>query len=445
MNKLKIGVVSLGCDKNRVDTEVMLGRLTDCGFEITSDPSLAEIIIVNTCAFLESSRKESIDTVLEMARYKKTGKCKKIIVTGCLGQKFGDEVYKYLTEADSVVGTDEYDRIEEIVRATLQGQRGLYISGKDCITAGRRVLTTLPHVAYLKIADGCDNFCSYCLIPYIRGRYRSRKIEDIAAEAAELASTGVKELILVAQDTTRYGKDIYGEYRITDLIQKLSEIEGVHWIRLLYCYPELTDDRLIEEICRNPKVVKYADIPLQHVSDSMLKKMNRRSDASSIRILFDKLAETSPKIEIRSTFICGFPSETDDTVKDVEEFLCKYKMRNVGFFAYSREKGTAAADFAEQIPKRKKNSIVKKLYGVQKKIMAELNSNDVGKVYEVIIDRDTGMTDNGKRIYEGRTQFMSPDIDGQIYVYSHDELAPGSFRNVKVTRAAEYDLIGEPV
>ena len=437
-----IAVISLGCDKNRVDTEVMLANLVKGGYEIVSDPQLADVIIVNTCAFLESARREAIQSALEMASYKTVGKCKKVIITGCLGQKFGEDVFKEMHEIDAVVGTENYADICDIVANALKGERKLYQSCAEGITFGSRILTTAPHVAYLKIADGCDNYCTYCLIPFIRGRYRSVEIDRLTGQAAELASQGVKELILVAQDVTRYGKDLYGEYKIVELVHRLSEIEGIEWIRLLYCYPELMDDALIEEIVSNDKVVNYVDIPLQHVNDEILRKMNRHSNGKSIRELFDKLAARG--IQARSTFICGFPSETKSTVKELEDFLLRYKLRNVGFFAYSREEGTAAAKFDGQVPARTKESYVKKLYKTQYKVADQLNKSDVGKIYRCIIDESPEFND-GKYFYVGRTYFMSPEIDGQVFVVSQKELTVGEFYEVKITGAVDYDLLGEVI
>lgn len=442
--KTKIGVVSLGCDKNRVDTEVMLANLVDGGYEITQQPQDADVIIVNTCAFLESSRKEAIDTVLEMADFKDTGKCQKVIVTGCLGQKFGDEVIEYFDEVDAVVGTNDYDKICQIVEETLAGSRKQYKNPADTITFGKRILTTNPHVAYLKIGDGCNNFCSYCLIPYIRGRFRSVPMEQIVEHAKQLEQSGVKELILVAQDTTRYGEDLYGKRRLVDLLQQLSALQGIKWIRLLYCYPELTDEELIREIETNPKVCKYIDIPLQHVSQPILKAMNRRSTQQSIVQLFDRLANSSPKIQVRSTFICGFPGETDETHQEVQQFLQKYKLRNVGFFAYSKEEGTVSAKFTDQVPTRKKNSYVKKLYNVQHKVVQELNGSDVGKTYTCIVDSFSNM-DGEQFVYAGRTEFMAPEIDGMVYIVSNKQLQIGDFVDVAITSALEYDLLGEVV
>ncbi len=441
---IKIGLVSLGCDKNRVDSEVMLENLRCGGYEITSDPSDADVIIVNTCAFLESSRQESIDTVLEMFHYKDEGKCQKIIVTGCLGQKFGKEIFDGLEEADAVVGTNEYDNICQIVAETLNGERKLYNGSNVCLTFGNRVLTTPSHFAYLKIGDGCNNFCSYCLIPYIRGRLRSVPMEKVVEQAAALAAQGVKELILVAQDTTKYGYDLYGEPKLVELLQQLSDIDGIRWIRLLYCYPELTDEKLIREIETNPKIVKYIDIPLQHVNDGILKAMNRHSTHSDVCKLFDRLNKSQPKIAVRSTFICGFPGETSDTIAEVESFLKDYRLRNVGFFAYSREDGTVAAKMENQVPQHLKNSYVKKLYKTQYNVLKQIQRDDVGRVYCCVVD-EFSHQENGTFVYKGRTEFQAPEIDGIVYVYSDKELSVGDFVNVKIANTLEYDLVGDVV
>ena len=437
----KVGVISLGCDKNRIDTEVMLANLAKGGYQITNNQDDADVLIVNTCAFLQSSREEAIDTILEMAHLKE-GTDKKIIVTGCLGQKFGEEVYEGFPEVDAVVGTNDYDKICEIVGSVLANKRDLYVNCNDTITFGDRILTTLPHVAYLKTSDGCNNFCTYCLIPYIRGRFRSVPMEDIVAHAKSLAENGVKELILVAQDTTRYGKDLYGEIRLVQLLRELSAIENIHWIRLLYCYPELMDDALIDEIASNPKVVKYVDVPLQHVDDTILKRMNRRSNYANICTLFDKLS--SKGIAVRSTFICGFPGETKESVELICDFLKNYKLRNVGFFAYSREEGTKSYAFEGHLPKRTKERYVAKCYKVQQKVVQELNASDVGNVYECVVESLQEERD-GKYFYMGRTYFMAPEIDGNILIISNEKLPIGSFCDVKITNALEYDLIGEKV
>lgn len=441
-NNIKIGVISLGCDKNRLDTETMLANLQEGGYQITADAKEADVIIVNTCAFLQSARQEAIDTVLEMSHCKDNGVCKKIIVTGCLGQKFGQDVLDGLTEADAVVGTNEYQNICQIVQNTLNGERRLYNDSNPCMQVSRRVLTTPKHYAYLKIADGCNNFCSYCLIPYIRGRFRSVPMEQLIEQARQLTESGVRELILIAQDTTKYGADLYEEPRLVELIQALSQIENLHWIRLLYCYPELCTEQLLAEIEHNPKVAKYIDIPLQHVDDTILKAMNRKSTQADVDKLFDRLAVSNPKIEVRSTFICGFPSETDETITKMQAFLQKYRLRNVGFFAYSREDGTVAAKLPNQVPQRTKQRYVKQMYQTQYKVMQQLSQNDVGKTYECVVDEfveQNGIT----FVYRGRTQFMSPDIDGIVYIHSDTPLTTGQFVNVKITNALDYDLIGE--
>lgn len=436
----KVGVVSLGCDKNRVDTEVMLANLSKGGYEIVSSPEDADVIIVNTCAFLESARKEAIQTAFEMAGYKKTGKCQKVIITGCLGQKFGRDVFDEMHEVDAVVGTEDYGNICEIVANALKGERKLYQSCASGITFGSRILTTAPHVAYLKIADGCDNYCTYCLIPYIRGRFRSVEMDKLVEQSAELASNGVKELILVAQDVTRYGKDLYGDYKLVELLRRISKIDGLEWIRLLYCYPELINDELVEEIATNDKIVKYIDIPLQHINDEILHKMNRRSNAESISKLFAKLSQKD--IQVRSTFICGFPGETRSSIKELENFLLTYKLRNVGFFPYSQEEGTAAAKFDNQVAERTKQSYVNRLYRTQYKVVDELNRKDVGKIYRCIVDEPPEFN-NGQYFYVGRTHFMSPEIDGQVFIVSKKELTVGEFYDVKITGAVDYDLMGE--
>lgn len=437
MKQTIVGVVSLGCDKNRVDTEVMLGKLKQGGYSVTQQPEEADVIIVNTCAFLQSSRQEAIDTVIEMSHYKQD-KCKGIIVTGCLGQKFGDEVYKLLDEADAVYGINDYDSICQAVEEVVNGDRVKRISPNSrYILEGERVLTTPSHYAYLKIGDGCDNYCSYCLIPYIRGRFRSRTMESVVEEARQLVGSGVKELILVAQDVTKYGADIYGKPQIVELIQQLSTIEDLRWIRLLYCYPELVDDNLLNEVVSNPKVVKYLDIPLQHVDDFILKKMNRRCSEEGVYKLFDKINSLQTKIDVRTTFICGFPYETEQSHLKVKNFLQKYRLRNVGFFAYSREVGTAAYNMP-QVHHSTKKRMVDRLYKLQHEIAVQLNRETVGTKQLCIIDEQ--LEDD---VYIGRTQFMSPQIDGVIYIHSNNKLNPGQFVEVNVTGEAEYDLFGE--
>lgn len=439
--KIKVGVISLGCDKNRVDTEIMLANLVAGGYALTADPSDADVIIVNTCAFLESARKEAIDAVMEMSHYKQIAHCKKLIVTGCLGQKYGSELIQELDEADAVVGAYEYDKICEIVNETLSGSRKLYNSCDNGLTLGSRILTTAPHTAYLKIADGCNNFCTYCLIPHIRGRYRSVPMDQVVSHAEELAGRGVRELILVAQDTTRYGMDLYGELRLPLLLRRLSQIDGINSIRLLYCYPELMTDELLQTIVECKNVVNYVDIPLQHVNDDMLRKMNRKSDSKSLEVLFDKLESLG--IAVRSTFICGFPGETPATVAEIEQFLRKHKLRNVGFFPYSREEGTPAANFDKQVPERTKQKYTRHLYDVQYEIVEELCRSDIGKIYPCIID---SVDPSGDRFeYVGRAPFMTPEIDATVKIVSTHELTCGEVYNVRIVGYSTYDLCGEVV
>lgn len=435
MNKTKISAVSLGCDKNRVDTEMMLKKLLDNGYEIVPQVETADIVIVNTCAFLEAARKESIDTVLDLSTLKNGENNKKIIITGCLSELYNKEIYENLTEADCVCGVN-FD-ICEAVKSTMEGQRVCMPATPRKTGLEPRLLTTPYHYAYLKISDGCDNFCSYCLIPKIRGRFFSYPIEQIIAQAEGLVSNGVSEIILVAQDVTKYGLDLYGKVQTVELLRRLSEIKNLKRIRLLYCYPELVNDELLDEIKNNQKVCKYIDIPLQHVDGEILRRMNRKSDESSVLNLFDKLTQKYPEIKVRSTFISGFPGETKQQHDKIKSFLTKYRLYNVGFFAYSREDGTAAAKMPEQINEKTKQKRVKELYATQSKIVKKLNRGYVGQVLECVIDEDAG------DYYIGRTDFQSPEIDGIVKIYSHRPLLIGEYVSVKVTDYDKYDLIGE--
>lgn len=439
---VKVGVVSLGCDKNRVDSEIMLYNLKKGGFEITGDPSQADIIIVNTCAFIESARKESIDTVFEMAKYK-NGKCKKLVMTGCMPQKFIDQLFDEFAEVDGFLGTNDYESIADFLKNL--NSRCFKVSPNTArIEEGERIVTTPKHYAYLKVADGCDNFCTYCLIPSIRGKYRSRRIESIIAEAQALAKSGTKELILIAQDLTKYGVDIYGKKSLVTLIRQLSEIEGIKWIRLLYCYPELIDDELINEIASNKKVAKYIDIPLQHSENAVLKRMGRRSTKEALEELFDKLRKFVPGISIRSTFILGFPGETQQDFENLKAFVEKKKMNNVGFFAYSQEEGTAAARMKDQLPDKVKNDRLAEVAEVQYQNVLQINKQFVGKKMEVVVDSIVS-DKNGLNLYACRSQYNAPDIDGTIFVYAKDKLLDGEFVEVEIKKFDNYDLIGEKV
>ena len=423
----KIGFISLGCDKNRVDLERMIFKFKSAGFEIVNDPSQANIIIINTCSFLENARIESIENILEMSRYK-SNLLEKLIVTGCLNQLQYSDLQESLPEVDAFVNIKDNDNILDIVC-------GLYNATQNFESFSGRTLTTPNHYAYLKISDGCNNFCSYCLIPYIRGRYKSVPIEKLVLEAEILASKGVKELILVAQDVTKYGVDLYKTKSIVYLIKELSKVEGIEWIRLLYCYPEEIDDDLICEIRDNPKVLKYLDIPLQHVSNDILKAMNRRSTKEKIFELFSKLKNKIPNIVLRTTFILGFPGETDKDFEEIIEFLREFKLQNVGFFKYSREEGTRSYDFENQVSEDIKDDRLNIASQVQFEIQDNINSAHLNQVYNVIIDETI---DNYS---VGRFYGQCPQIDSCIYI---DELLiPGMIYKIKIIDKLDYDLKGE--
>ena len=429
-----IGVISLGCDKNRVDTEKMLAYLGSD--KITSDASQAQIIIINSCAFLESARKEALETVFECDGYRRNGKLEKLVLTGCLPQKFIGDIFDELTEVDVFLGVSDYERLPEAIEEAYKGKRVNFVGAAKNTEEKKRVVTTPLHYAYLKIADGCDNRCTYCLIPSIRGRYRSERKEALIEEAEGLGD--VAELILVAQDVTRYGEDLYGKASLVELIRGLSALENVKKIRILYAYPDKLSDELIDEIARNGKVIKYLDIPLQHADDAVLKRMNRRGSYAEYIALIGKLREKVEGIAIRSTFIAGFPGETEEQFGRLVGFLKEAKLDNAGFFAYSREEGTPAYKMDGQIPEKVKNARVKKLYAVQKEISAEKLKSFVGKTVETLAD---GIDYDGQRFY-GRAYFMAPDIDGKVYFTSDSEIAQGETYAVFVESTDGYDLYG---
>lgn len=430
----KIGVISLGCDKNRVDTEKMLAKL---GYEvITQDISIAEIIIVNTCAFLESARREAIETIFECNEYRQCGKLEKLIVTGCLPQKFIDELYEELTEVDIFLGTYDYDLLPEAIERAYNGERVNLVGSSETFNSMDRIVTTPLHYAYLKVADGCNNHCTYCLIPSIRGKIKSERIEDLIAETEKLGD--VSELILVAQDLTKYGVDIYGKPEIVRLIRELSNLENVESIRLLYCYPDLLTDELIEEIKTNKKVIKYVDIPFQHADDSVLKRMNRKGSGAEYLALVEKLKREIPSIAIRSTFIAGFPGESEENFENLISFIKKAKLTNAGFFAYSREEGTPAYKLPNQIDELVKEKRVKKLYSTQKRISKSILSSYIGKTLEVLADG----INYDKQSFEGRAYFSAPEIDGKVYFTSENEVNQGERYLVKIEKVDAYDLYG---
>lgn len=425
--KKKIGFISLGCDKNRVDLEKMIFKCKAYGLTVVSDPSLANIIIVNTCSFLESSRLEAIENIVEMGGYKGK-KLEKLVVTGCLNELGYADLSDSLPEVDTFVRIKDNSNIVSILASLYD------IKINDEIAEGR-VLTTANHYGYLKIADGCNNFCSYCLIPYIRGRNKSETIESLYDEALDLANKGVKELILVAQDVTKYGLDLYGKRAIVDLIRKLSTIEKIEAIRLLYCYPEEMTDELIQEIATNPKVIKYLDIPLQHISNPILKAMNRKSTKQSIYELFEKLQTKIPNIVLRTTFILGFPNETKEDIEEIKLFLEKFKLQNVGFFKYSREEGTRAYSFDGQIDEEVKQERLDYLSQVQYEIQSKLHADLIGKEVDAVID----YVENGVSV--ARYYGQAPLIDSVIYI--NEPLNVGEKYKIKITKKSEYDLEGE--
>ena len=403
MSKFKVGMVSLGCDKNRVDSELILGSINKF-YEITNNPKDAEIIIINTCGFIESAKQESIDTILEMAEYKKTHKCKMIIATGCLTQRYGDELLELIPEIDILMGVNDYMKLHKLIVDFIKTeQRVSSTTYKDeGVNEGERILTTNSHTAYLRIAEGCNNFCTYCIIPKIRGKFRSRSKESILAEANSLVNQGVKEIILIAQDLTNYGEDLYGKNQLHVLVNELSEIEGLEWIRLLYCYPEEITDELIEVIANNPKVMKYLDLPIQHISNNILKMMARKTNKETIIDKIDLLREKVPGITLRTSLIVGFPGETEEDFNELCSFLKDYKLDNVGVFTYSQEEGTAAAKLPNQIDEDVKIKRKETLMNIQRGIVRDLNKLKIGNIYDTIIDGSTGEYYIGRNYEIGR-------------------------------------------
>lgn len=441
LTKKLIGVVSLGCDKNRVDTETMLTYLNQAGFRFTSDPKEANVIIINTCAFIAKARKEAVDTIDEMLEYKKKGKCEKIIVTGCMPQKYLPELKKEFKTVDCFLGFDDYPNIAQIV-SDLYDKGGQIVRCGDASTIAcveNRMITTPNHYAYLKIADGCENYCTFCTIPFIRGRFRSKPIDEVAREAKSLVNGGATELILVAQDVTKYGTDLFGKPALVDLIKKLSKIKDLRWIRLLYCYPELVTDELLNEVVTNDKVCKYLDIPFQHVSDNVLKMMNRHINHEKTIALVEKIRALPVHIAIRTTFMVGFPGETNKDFAELVDFVKRYKLDQVGFFAYSKEEGTVAAKMPNQVDEKTKNkrllAIMKEAEKVQKANLRAMVGKTVDVVYEDI--------DYDRELFVGRSQYQAPEIDNLIYFKSKDFVDVGGMYPVKITRVMGCDLKGE--
>ncbi|WP_054743195.1 30S ribosomal protein S12 methylthiotransferase RimO [Cellulosilyticum ruminicola] len=441
MNYL-VSFVSLGCDKNLVDSEHMLGLLNQGGFSLTGDEDKADVVVVNTCCFIEDAKKESIENILEVARYKETGNCKALIVTGCMAQRYKQEILDEIPEVDAVVGTTSYDKIVEIANGILE-QKGLRIQSFDLIDREMldempRILTTAGYFAYVKISEGCDKHCTYCIIPKLRGKYRSRHMDKIKKEVEQLAKDGVSEIILVAQDTTEYGSDLE-DVSLAKLLRELSTVEGIEWIRVLYCYPESITDELIEEIKTNPKVCKYLDIPIQHASTSVLKRMARKSSLEMLRETMAKLRREIPEIVIRTTLIVGFPGETEEDFNILYDFVKETRFDRLGVFTYSQEEGTPAAKFEDQINEKVKVKRRDAIMALQHGISQELTAAKVGKEMKVLIEGK--ITDED--VYIGRTYQDAPDIDGEVFVEYEGELISGDYVDVRITGANDYDLIGE--
>lgn len=441
-----VAFTSLGCDKNRVDSEVMLGILAQKGFQAVADEAQADIIVVNTCCFIKDALEESIETILEMAEYKKTGNCKGLIVAGCLGQRYEEEFFNELPEVDAIIGTAAYESVAEVAAEILAGKTGeRYLEDIDRpmedANGKLRVLSTAPYFAYLKISEGCDNHCTYCVIPKLRGKHRSRGMESLVEEATVLAQNGVKELVIVAQDTSIYGRDLYGEPKLHILLEKLAEIEGIEWIRLLYCYPETLTKETIDVMAKNEKICHYIDMPIQHGNDSVLKRMGRKSSQALIKEKVSALRQAMPDIAIRTTLIVGFPGESEEEFNDLMQFVEEMKFDRLGVFSYSQEDGTPAARMDNQIDDEIKESRRDIIMDIQKNIAAALCEKEVGKVVQVLVEGKLPE----ESIYCGRTRRDAPDIDGLVFLNAEEEIYSGDFVTVEIREAGDYDLMGDVI
>lgn len=437
MKKYKVGMVSLGCDKNRVDSEIILASMNK-EYEITNNAKEADIIIVNTCGFIETAKQESIDTILEMAKYKKDYNCTLLIATGCLTQRYGKDLTELMPEIDIMLGVNDYKKINELINNYINNEKkSIEVNYSDeNINEGERILTTDRYTAYIRIAEGCNNFCTYCIIPTIRGKFRSREMDNIINEAKSLRDRGVKELILIAQDTTLYGSDIYGEKRLHILLKELAKIDGLEWIRVLYCYPEEIYDELIDEISQNPKVVKYLDLPIQHISNKILKLMGRKTTKEDIIKKIISLRDKVKNITLRTTLIVGFPGENEEEFTELKNFVKEYRLEKVGVFKYSREEGTPAAVMENQIEEETKALREKEIMLIQKEISQEKNALKINNIYDILVEGYDG------EYYYGRNYEMVPDIDGNVFFKSSIEISKGTIVKVKINDCTEYDLIG---
>lgn len=439
----KVGIISLGCAKNRVDAEMLLYRIRNAGYKLCEDVAMADVAIINTCGFIESAKQESIEEILELSELKKEGKIKAIIVTGCLAERYKEEVMKEIPEADAVVGIGANDDIVKIIDEVLQGKKQQCFPDKLLLPLeGGRIQSTPYYYAYLKIAEGCDNHCTYCAIPMIRGKFRSRKMEDIIAEAKHLAEKGVKELVVVAQDTSLYGKDIYGELMLAKLLKKLCEIDGIRWIRVLYCYPDKITDELLQVMAEEEKIVKYLDLPLQHCNGRVLKTMNRKGNKEKLVELIAKIREKVPGIVLRTTFIAGFPTETEEEFAELENFAKEVRFERVGCFAYSQEENTPAAKLEPQIPEDVKERRAEIIMENQQEIMEEFCQKLDGKTIEVLVEG----YDQYAECFFGRSAWDAPEVDGSVFfTVTGRKPAPGEFVKVKIDDFLNCDPIGEMV
>lgn len=440
-NKMKILFISLGCDKNLVDSEEMLGLLNREHFEFTDDESEADVIVINTCCFVNDAKEESVNTILQMAEYRKSGSCKALIVTGCLAQRYKTEISDEIPEVDAILGTSSYDKIVDAVKSTICGEKYEKFNPLDelIVEESERVVTTGGHYAYIKIAEGCNKCCTYCIIPKIRGRYRSVPEEDILKTAEKLVENGAKELILVAQETTLYGVDLYGRKMLPDLLKKICKIPGLIWVRILYCYPEEITDELIEVMKNEPKVCHYIDMPIQHASDKILKAMGRRTNRVELTERILKIRKEIPDIVLRTTLISGFPGETEEDHEEMLDFVDEMEFERLGVFAYSPEEDTVAAEMPDQIDEDIKIKRRNEIMELQQEIAFENAENMIGRDLLVMIEGKV-VDENA---YVGRTYMDCPNVDGNIFITTDEELITGDFVKVKVTGAAEYDLIGE--
>lgn len=439
---IKVGMVSLGCDKNLVDSERMLKKLRAHGYELVTEFGDSDVAVVNTCGFIQSAKEEAIETILEIGKLKQEGRVKKLILTGCLTERYQEEAVKEFPEADAVIGIGDNKDIVEILDSVLHGEKIVRFSPKtDVELTGDRIISTLPFFSYLKIAEGCSNHCTYCAIPMIRGKYRSVPMEDVLAEAQQLAEYGVTELNIIAQDTTRYGEDIYQESKLPELLTKLCRIEKLKWIRLLYCYPERITDELIDTMAREEKILPYLDMPIQHCDDAVLKRMNRPTTNQSLRNLIQKLRAKMPDIVLRTTLITGFPGETEEQFNHLAEFVQEMQFTRLGCFPYSQEDGTPAGNFPDQVDEDVRAHRADIIMEQQAEISAEYNARQLGKIKTAVVEG----FDKWAECYFGRTEADAPDVDGKIFFSAEQKLAVGQYVHVKITDTLDYDLLGEVI